>query len=88
VSISQSVAVFPPYDTEMVTKVGCETLLVEIGKVAWACPAATETLAGTVAAPTSLLASESKRPAEGAAPTKDTDPMTAVPPVTMVGGPT
>ena len=82
---SGAVLVAPPYEPEMVTAAGVETALVLTLKLALVAPAATVTLAGTVAAAVLLLESATTRPPEGAAADSVTVPVDDVPPVTLVG---
>lgn len=74
----------PPDEPVTVTVVGLITVVVVIVKGALVAPAATVTLAGTVAAPASLE-SETTRPPDGAALVNVTVPCEVVPPVTLVG---
>src|SRR5258708_40276345 len=69
----------------MLTVVFDETLLVEIANVAPACPAATVTLAGTVATPVLLLERVTTAPPDGAGPLNVTVPCDVLPPFTRVG---
>jgi hypothetical protein len=80
-----AIKVTPPYVAEMVTVVLDEGLCVEIVNVALVCPAATVTLAGTVATPVLLLASVMRAPPEGAGPLSVTVPCEVLPPLTLVG---
>ena len=61
------------------------TLLVVTVKVALVAPAATVTLAGTVATAVLLLDSVTTAPPLGAAPLRVTVPCEELPPVTLVG---
>lgn len=67
----------------IVAEVGAATALVDTVKSARVDPAATVTVAGTVAAPT-LLESDTSAPPAGAALVNLTVPVEAVPPVTLV----
>jgi len=69
----------------MVTDVWLATGLVLTVKVAVAAPAATVTLAGTVAADVLLLVSVTAAPPVGAAPLSVTVPVDEAPPVADVG---
>src|SRR6185503_496528 len=85
--VSAAVCVVPPKEAEIVTGVAAATALVVTGKVAVLVPAATVTLAGTLAAPL-LLASATCAPPEGAGPLNVTVATEAVPPVTFAGATT
>jgi len=69
----------------MVTAVEAVTVLVVTVKLALLAPAATVTLAGTVAAPVLLLVSVTTAPPVGAAPLNVTVPCDVFPPTTLVG---
>ncbi len=69
----------------MVTAVEVVTVLVLTVKVAVVAPAATVTLAGTVATAVLLLESVTTAPPEGAAPLSVTVPCEELPPVTLLG---
>jgi hypothetical protein len=69
----------------MVTDVEAVTLLVLTGNVALVVPAATVTLAGTVAAAVSLLERGTAAPPLGAGPLNVTVPVEVDPPVTLIG---
>jgi hypothetical protein len=84
VTVSAAVRFTPPYDAVMVADVVAATALVVTAKVALVDPAATSTVAGTVADPLSLV-SPTVIPPAGAAPLKVTAPVDAVPPTTVVG---
>jgi hypothetical protein len=70
---------------EIVTVVDFDTPLVETVKVAVLAPAATRTLAGTVAAAVLLLERATVTPPVGAAPVSVTVPVDVPLPVTRVG---
>ena len=69
----------------IVTDVAVVTAVVAIGKFAVSAPAATVTLAGTLATVALLLDSVTTAPAAGAAVVKVTVPVLALPPATLVG---
>jgi hypothetical protein len=75
----------PLYVPVSVTSVAVPTENVVTGNVAVVAPAATVTLAGTVAAEASLLASVTTAPPAGAAALNVTDPVEPVPPDTLAG---
>src|SRR5882762_788775 len=87
--VTVSVAVccwdMPAWDAEMVTGVELATTVVVIWKVAMAVPAATVTLAGTVATEVLLLERETTVPPPGAGPLRITFPVEGFPPLTLVG---
>ena len=83
-TVSRVVLVVPPYEAVMVTGVAAVTALVVIVNVALLVPAATVTLAGTVAADT-LLERSTTTPPLGAAPLSVTVPVDDAPPLTVVG---
>jgi hypothetical protein len=70
---------------EIVTAVEAVTGWLEMVKVAVLAPAATRTLAGTVAAAVLLLDRVTVRPPVGAAPVSVTVPVDVLPPITVVG---
>ena len=78
--------VTPAYDAEIVTGVDAVTALVLTVNVALLAPAATVTLAGTVAVDVLLLDRETATPPLGAGPLSVTVPVEVCPPpVTLVG---
>ncbi len=84
--MSEAVLVTPAYDAEMVTGVDAVTALVLTVNVALLAPAATVTLAGTVAVDVLLLDRETATPPLGAGPLSVTVPVEVCPPpVTLVG---
>ena len=85
VSVSVAVLVTPPYAAEMVTEVDEVTALVVTVNVAVVEPAATVTLAGTVATVVLLLDSVTTAPPEGAALVSVTVPCEELLPTTLAG---
>src|SRR5258706_4488081 len=85
VTVSEAVCVTPAYDPETVTGVELATAVVVTCTVARVSPAATVTLAGTVAAEVLLLDRETTVPPLGAGPLSITVPVDEFPPVTLVG---
>ena len=84
--MSEAVLVTPAYDAEMVTGVDAVTALVLTVNVALLAPAATVTLAGTVAVDVLLLERETAAPPVSAGPLSVTVPVEdCPPPVTLVG---
>src|SRR6266478_3322047 len=84
-TVSEAVLVTPAYDAEMVTGVDAVTALVLTVNVALLAPAATVTLAGTVAVDV-LLERETAMPPLGAGPLSVTVPVeVCAPPVTLAG---
>ena len=84
--MSEAVLVTPAYDAEMVTGVDAVTVLVLTVNVALLAPAATVTLAGTVAVDVLLLERETTAPPVSAGPLSVTVPVEdCTPPVTLVG---
>jgi hypothetical protein len=77
--------VTPPTEAEMLTVEVCPTGLVVTPKLAVIAPAATVTLAGTVATVGWLLVRPTAKPPEGAGPLRVTLPITVAPPGTLVG---
>ena len=84
ITVSEAFRVAPPYDAEIVTDVDVATAMVVTLKVALVAPAATVTLAGTVAAALSLESATCAPPA-GAGPFSVTVAVEAFPPVTLAG---
>jgi len=85
-TVSEAVLVTPAYDAEMVTGVDAVTALVLTVNVALLAPAATVTLAGTVAVDMLLLERETAAPPVSAGPLSVTVPVeVCTPPVTLVG---
>ncbi len=85
-TVSEAVLVTPAYDAEMVTGVDAVTALVLTVNVALLAPAATVTLAGTVAVDVLLLERVTAAPPAGADPLSVTVPVeVCAPPVTLVG---
>ncbi len=83
--MSEAVLVTPAYDAEMVTGVDAVTALVLTVNVALLAPAATVTLAGTVAVDV-LLERETAAPPVSAGPLSVTVPVEdCTPPVTLAG---
>src|SRR5258708_7872478 len=85
VTVSEAVCVTPAYDPETVTGVELATAVVVTCTVARVSPAATVTLAGTVAAEVLLLDREATVPPVGAGPLSITVPVDGFPPLTLVG---
>jgi hypothetical protein len=84
--VSEAVLVTPAYDAEMVTGVDVVTALVLTVNVTLLAPAATVTLAGTVAAAVLSLERGTAAPPVGAGPLRVTVPVEDwAPPVTLVG---
>ncbi len=83
VSVADRVA--PPYKADIVTAVVLATGFVEIVNVAPEAPAATVTVAGTTAAATLPLDSDTTAPPAGAGPVSVTVPVEVLPPATPVG---
>ena len=79
------VLVIPPALAVIVTGVEVATPFVAIVKVALVAPAATATLAGTVAVVVLLLDKVTTVPPEGPAPVNVTVPCEVFPPTTLVG---
>ena len=78
--------VTPAYDAEMVTGMDAVTALVLTVNVALLAPAATVTLAGTVAVDVPLLDRETAAPPVSAGPLRVTVPVEdCTPPVTLAG---
>ncbi len=84
--MSEAVLVTPAYDAEIVTGVDAVTALVLTVNVVLLAPAATVTLAGTVAVDVLLLERETAAPPVSAGPLSVTVPVeVCAPPVTLVG---
>lgn len=84
-AVSVAVCETPLYDAVMVGLASAATALVVTVKVALVFPAATVTVAGTVAATVLLLERATTSPPVGAAPVIVTVPVEGEPPVTLVG---
>ena len=84
-TISVTVRLTPPYEAVIVTAVEVVTDFVVTVKFVVVAPAATATLAGTVAADVLLLESVTDAPPDGATPVKVTVPCEELPPTTEVG---
>src|SRR5881296_2214137 len=85
VTVSVAVLVAPPKAPVTVSEVEAATALVVMEKVALIEPAATVTLAGTVATAVLLLDNVTTAPPAGAAVVNVAVPWAAAPPVTLVG---
>jgi hypothetical protein len=85
VTVSPAVRVTPLWVADTVTDVEAATDDVVMANVALVAPAATVTLAGTVAAAVLLLVSDTAAPPEGAPLDSATVPVEFEPPVTLVG---
>jgi hypothetical protein len=85
VTVSLADLVAPSKAAEIVTPVETVTGLVDTVKLALVAPAATVTVAGTVATAVSLLESVTSTPPAGAGVIRLTVPVDAAPPVTLVG---
>ena len=85
VTVSDAVRVAPPYDPVSVTPLDAATEAVVIANVALVLPAATVTLAGTVATAVLLLASVTTAPPVGAAALSVAVPCDEFPPTTVEG---
>src|SRR5882757_4951481 len=85
VTVSEPVCVTPVDNAEIVTGVELATAIVVTCTVARLSPAATVTLAGTVAAEVLLLDRETTVPPVGAGPLSITVPVDGFPPLTLVG---
>ena len=85
VTVRGAVRVTPPYTAEIVTAVEPDTGLVVTANVALVAPAATVTLAGTLAAEMLLLDNDTSAPPAGAGPLSVTVPVERLPPTTLEG---
>jgi hypothetical protein len=86
VTVNEAVCVVAlGWEADTVTDVDAATGIVAIWKVAFAPPAATVTLPGTVAAMVSLLDNEMTAPPAGAGPPSVTVAVEELPPLTLVG---
>jgi len=84
-TVSTADFVTPPNTAEIVTAVEAVTELVNTVKFSVVAPAATVTLAGTVAIAVLLLASATTTPPAGATALTVNVPVEGVPPITLVG---
>src|SRR5205823_10371351 len=85
VTVRTALRLAPPNAPLIVTDVDAPTETVLTVNVALVAPAATVTLAGTVAAPVLLLVSVTTAPPEGAALVSVTAPWDELPPTTLAG---
>jgi hypothetical protein len=84
-TVRVEILVITPYRAEIVTAVEPGTAFVVIGNVALVAPAATVTLAGTVAADVLSLPSDTIAPPPGAGFVSVTVPVEGLPPTTLDG---
>ena len=84
-TVRVAVLVTTPYKAEIVTAVEPDTGVVVTGNVTLLAPAATVTLAGTLAADELSLLRETTAPPRGAAPLSVTVPVEGLPPRTLDG---
>ena len=87
VTVRRAVRGDPPERAEIVTAVEPDTTLVVTANVALLAPAATVTLAGTVAADVLSLDSDTTAPPTGAGPLSVTVPVEGLPPARWTGSP-
>ena len=85
VTVSEADRVAPPKAPEILTVVDAATVLVLTVNIALVAPAATVTLAGTLAAAVLLLDRVTCAPPVGAGPLSVTVPVDEFPPITLVG---
>lgn len=85
VTVSEAVCVMPELEAEMVTVVELAVVMVVTWNTAVGDPAATVTLAGTVATEVLLLDKEKTAPPLGAGALRVISAVEALPPLTLVG---